>query len=196
MIDTESLSDTVTKAIHTFCELPTGECEDCYSFSLDVRVHNITSPPEQVFLAAWRHSSAGVMPVELDPQTPIGRYFADFSVSALDYFVNAWFKLPLQTLEEISKIAPRYAIVTNKENILRGVKGVYFASNSCAHGHAFTAENTKIKVYKGKPRRICRVCLRAYKRSYYSKSKLANTNQVSGPFLFGNYILDSLNRFC
>lgn len=110
MIDTESLSDTVTKAIHTFCELPTGECEDCYSFSLDVRVHNITSPPEQVFLAAWRHSSAGVMPVELDPQTPIGRYFADFSVSALDYFVNAWFKLPLQTLEEISKIAPRYAI--------------------------------------------------------------------------------------
>jgi hypothetical protein len=59
MIDTESLSDTVTKAIHTFCELPTGECEDCYSFSLDVRVHNITSPPEQVFLAAWRHSSAG-----------------------------------------------------------------------------------------------------------------------------------------
>lgn len=75
-------------------------------------------------------------------------------------------------------------IVTNKENIVRGVKGVYVVSNSCAHGHAFTAENTKIKVYKGKPRRICRACLRAYKRSYYLKSKLANTNQVSRAFLF------------
>lgn len=73
-------------------------------FMLDIKVHSITSPPEQLFLAAW--CIAG-LDLNLEPQSQIGKYRADFTICAFDHFVNTgYFKMDI--VEKI--IVPRYAI--------------------------------------------------------------------------------------
>ena len=48
----------------------------------------------------------------------------------------------------------------------------YFPSHNrdkthCVNGHEFTAENTRHKIVKGRPRRQCKACEREAARDYY-----------------------------
>ncbi len=53
--------------------------------------------------------------------------------------------------------------VSNRENVLRGVgpSAINAAKTHCVHGHPFSAENTRITLRRGIPRRACRTCTRA-----------------------------------
>lgn len=66
--------------------------------------HNIVSPPEQLFLYSWIRI---VNNISIYPQTPIGNYKADFTISSNDHFSNGYFheelikkmKLPVYVVE-------------------------------------------------------------------------------------------------
>jgi hypothetical protein len=64
-------------------------------------------------------------------------------------------------------------VVTNRENILRGVGPS--ASNArkkkCAHGHLFTEENTRVFMKSGTQRRECKKCRSASNKRHHTKRK-------------------------
>lgn len=70
--------------------------------------HHITSPPEQLFLAAWCIHER--LDIGIRPQLAIGKYRTDFSVCGLDHFINHIVAFPLPVLEKLSALLPRYAI--------------------------------------------------------------------------------------
>lgn len=69
----------------------------------------IVSPVEQIFYAHWAHYIRGAEHIELWPQSKVGKYFVDFTVGVLDYFLNQTF-LSQDVLEEISKECPLIAV--------------------------------------------------------------------------------------
>ena len=58
-------------------------------------------------------------------------------------------------------------IVTQKENILRGVSfsAINAKKTHCKRGHEFTEENTRFRIRDGSVRRSCRECDRSYIRT-------------------------------
>lgn len=66
-------------------------------------------------------------------------------------------------------------VVTNKENILRGVGPTarHARQTHCKHGHEFTSENTAIKNYKQRTFRVCRTCKRACENARKKRLKSA-----------------------
>jgi len=67
---------------------------------------NVTSPPEQLFLAAWvyidEHEKGYPYRLELRPQFKIGRYFADFTVDFFAMFMDSPLFINEDLLQEIS----------------------------------------------------------------------------------------------
>jgi len=117
MINAQGFEDVVVNFVRSTCQDNSIDCDACMEFEMDVSdAHNegrrpITSVPEQVFLFTWLHTMAGDDRLLLTAQFPIGEYFTDFYVSALSYFVNFDnYQWPMETLQKISAMAPRYAI--------------------------------------------------------------------------------------
>ena len=69
--------------------------------------HEITSPPEQLFLCVWANITA--IGVRLHPQHSIGKFKADFMANPLDHFFSQTMFHP-DKLEEFANILPRYVI--------------------------------------------------------------------------------------
>lgn len=69
--------------------------------------HEVTSPPEQLFLCVWTHITD--IGVRLHAQHSIGKYRGDFLANPLDHFFSQTMFHP-DRLEEFSKILPRYII--------------------------------------------------------------------------------------
>lgn len=101
-----SLADCVLDYYQATCPnlLPD---EDIREFWDRVIEHKITSPPEQLFFWVWRSLEADYY---LAPQYPIGRYRADFHVSAIDHFTNHAVRFPFECLQLLGSKLPRYAI--------------------------------------------------------------------------------------
>lgn len=54
--------------------------------------------------------------------------------------------------------------VTHEENVRRGILG---AAETCASGHPYTVENTRLEHRKSGSYRACRTCLKLWKRNAY-----------------------------
>jgi hypothetical protein len=59
--------------------------------------------------------------------------------------------------------------VTNRENVMRGITGLFGKRTHCLHGHPFNEANTKIR--KGKLGRICLECKRRNAREYARRKR-------------------------
>lgn len=65
-------------------------------------------------------------------------------------------------------------VVTPKENTLRALKGSapYDRTRYCLRGHEYTTENTRIVHRKSWPYKVCRKCVRLYRRAHKDKLNL------------------------
>lgn len=64
-------------------------------------------------------------------------------------------------------------VVTSRENCLRGrvaMRGLNLKTH-CKNEHEYTPENTYVYKYKGKVKRGCRTCRRAYERERYLRNR-------------------------
>ncbi len=109
---TNQFTDCIQSYLTNHCH-GGDDCDECthLSFLIEDPVNNrpVTSPPEQLFIAAWLHAAYDPIKYGLHPQKKIGKYFSDFTVSGLDHFVNHG-HFNVQHLEVISTLLPRYAI--------------------------------------------------------------------------------------
>lgn len=107
-----SLPQCVQDYIHEHCH-DGQECAWCehLTFLIEDPVNGrpVTSVPEQLFIAAWLHIAYDPIRYGLNSQVRIGKYFADFTVSGFDHFVNDC-HFNATHLEIISSLLPRYAI--------------------------------------------------------------------------------------
>ena len=62
--------------------------------------------------------------------------------------------------------------VTNAENARRG-RVARDVINKCTRGHVRTEENTYIRIVRGETKRWCRVCVRAYMKSWRAAKRRA-----------------------
>lgn len=74
-------------------------------------------------------------------------------------------------------------VVTNKENILRGIgpSAENAKKQVCKHGHPFTSGNTYVHVHRGKRKRLCRIC----RREAYGRFVLRQKNHDRGKLPWG-----------
>lgn len=71
----------------------------------------ISSPPEQLFYAAYQSFALNDNFPVLQPQYPIGNYFTDFALILVDYFVNQHTpSYSLEVLKHLNKYAINIAV--------------------------------------------------------------------------------------
>lgn len=108
------LDACVEQFIDTHCSEHQSNCDLCRHLEYIVEgaeesSRPITSVPEMLFATAWMHCAYEEFAYSIMPQTTIGRYYADFTVSGMDYFVNHSF-FTTEQLQVISSKLPHYAI--------------------------------------------------------------------------------------
>lgn len=111
----------------------------------------IKSPVEKLFFAIWEISTINYS-IGLNPQKKVGKYYLDFEISFLDYFVNSPIDYTSEELTKISKHLPLYGIEID--------------------GHEFH-EKTKIQAQKDKQRER-EIVSAGYKILRFSGSEVFN----------------------
>jgi very-short-patch-repair endonuclease len=105
-IDSVALAECVSQWIgkhadHPYWQMYTDE------FTELIDLHNIVSPPEQLFACVWCHIIEHIG-VRLEPQVKVGNYRIDFVIRPIEHFDNGKFSSEL--VDAFSKVLPSYAI--------------------------------------------------------------------------------------